>query len=127
MEAAAARGNDQSETVTDVESFLPNEGNDETLEEEVVQSLTAAAADEGVEASKEEVQWEEIIDPDSGHKYFYNPTTRQSTWALPEGVLAMAAANAAAAVAAAETAAAAAAAVGGGMRHDTITDVNDEY
>lgn len=111
VEDAAARGNDQSKAAADVESFLGNEGDDGRLgEEEEVQHTSAAAADGGVEAGKGEVQWEEIVDPATGHKYFYNPMTRQSAWALPEGVLATAAANAAAAVAAAEAAAAASAA-----------------
>lgn len=48
-------------------------------------------------------EWHEVIDPDSGSSYFYNPLTRQSTWAIPEGALAVA-------VKAAEAAAAAAAA-----------------
>ena len=106
---AATLGKDQSETATDVvESFLPTKEKDRRLEE-VVQSSSAVAADGGGEARKEDVQWEEIVDPDSGHKYFYNPATRQSTWALPDGALAVAAANAAAAVAAAAAAAEAAA------------------
>lgn len=45
-------------------------------------------------------EWQEVLDPDTGHKYYYNNITRQSTWGLPQGARALAAAVAAAAVAA---------------------------
>eukprot|EP00903_Cladosiphon_okamuranus_P012325 g11556.t1 len=54
-------------------------------------------------AANKRDEWQEVVDPDSGSSYFYNPATRQSTWAMPEGALAVA-------VKAAETAAAATAA-----------------
>ncbi|CAN0557550.1 unnamed protein product, partial [Ectocarpus sp. 8 AP-2014] len=28
-------------------------------------------------------EWQEVVDPDSGSSYFYNPSTRQSTWSMP--------------------------------------------
>ncbi|CAM9091747.1 unnamed protein product, partial [Hapterophycus canaliculatus] len=34
--------------------------------------------------------WQEIVDPESGSRYFYNPMTRQSTWDMPEGAIAAA-------------------------------------
>ncbi|CAN0003396.1 unnamed protein product [Ectocarpus fasciculatus] len=63
---------------------------------------------EAAGAVEEGDEWQEVVDPDSGSSYFYNPSTRQSTWSMPAGAVAIAAAAAAAAAAKATAAAAAA-------------------
>jgi hypothetical protein len=72
---AAKRSAEEMAAVGTVTEFRPQEVHE------------VGAVSEGVDDTVEghgAAAWQELADPTTGHKYFYNPRTRESLWELPD-------------------------------------------
>lgn len=67
---------------TNVSSTAANGGNSK------LGLINVSAASDGEDNADQPEEWHEVLDPDTGFKYFYNLLTRQSAWNLPEGAMA---------------------------------------